>query len=57
MDGQAGLMNLLADADHWQVKGIRFEGQAGCLSVELRAKRQACACPGCQQASVHGPRW
>ncbi len=57
MDGQEVLMNLLPDAGNWQVEGITFEGETGCLTVELRAKRQGCACPQCQQESVHVHSW
>ncbi len=53
MDGQEVLMNLLPDVGNWQLEGIRFEGETTCLTVERRAKRQGCACPKCQQVSVH----
>jgi transposase len=57
MDGEEVLMNLLPDAGNWQLEGLTFESETGCLSVELRAKRQGCACPKCQQESVYVHSW
>lgn len=57
MDGQEVLMKLLPDVGNWQLEGITFEAETGCLTVELRTKRQTCACPKCQQESVHVHSW
>ena len=57
MDSQEVLLNVLPDVGNWRLEGITFEGGIGCLTVELRAKRQSCACPECQQESVHVHSW
>jgi len=57
MDGQDVLMNLLPDVGNWQLEGVTFEREIGRLTVELRAKRRGCACPACQQESVHVHSW
>jgi transposase len=57
MDSQEVLMKLLPDAGNWQLEGLTFAGETGCLTIELRAKRQGCACPQCQQVSEHVHSW
>ena len=57
MDGQEVLINLLPDAGNWRLEGLTFAGETGSLTIELRAKRQSCACPTCQQVSEHVHSW